>query len=50
MTVFAVMAMDSRQVARHGRIDPPDAAILPTLIYGLFGMLIALPAAVISYR
>lgn len=50
MTGFAVGAMDSKQVARHGRIDPPDVGVLASLVYGLFGMLIALPAAVISYR
>ena len=50
MTGFAVGALNSKQVARHGRVDPPDVGILATLVYGVFGMLIALPAAIITYR
>ena len=50
LTGFAVAALDSKTLARHGRVDPPDAGILATLVYTMFGMLVALPAAIITYR
>ena len=50
LTGFTVFAMDSKQVARHGRIDAPDVGILSALIYAIFGMMVSLPAAIISYR
>ncbi len=50
LTGFAVAAMDSRRLASHGRVDPPDAGIFATFIYAIFGMLVALPAAIITYR
>ncbi|KAI0704995.1 mitochondrial carrier [Cerioporus squamosus] len=50
MTGFAIAALDSKRLASHGRIDPPDVGILATLVYGIFGMLVALPAAIITYR
>ncbi|RDX55007.1 mitochondrial carrier [Lentinus brumalis] len=50
MTGFAIAALDSKRLASHGRIDPPDVGILATLVYGIFGMLVALPAAIVTYR
>ncbi|KAI0743918.1 mitochondrial carrier [Daedaleopsis nitida] len=49
MTGFAVAALDSKRLA-HGRVDPPDVGVIATLVYGIFGMLVALPAAIITYR
>lgn len=49
MTGFAVAALDSKRLA-HGRVDPPDVGIFATLVYSIFGMLVALPAAIITYR
>ena len=50
MTGFAVAALDSKTLARHGRVDPPDVGILAAFVYGVFGTLVALPAAIITYR
>ncbi|EJF65405.1 mitochondrial carrier [Dichomitus squalens LYAD-421 SS1] len=50
MTGFAVAAMDSKQLARHGRVDPPDVGMLAALVYAAFGTLVSLPAAIITYR
>ncbi|RPD53543.1 mitochondrial carrier [Lentinus tigrinus ALCF2SS1-6] len=50
MTGFAIAALDSKRLASHGRVDPPDVGILATFVYGIFGMLVALPAAIITYR
>ena len=50
MTGFAVAVMDSKTLARHGRVDPPNVGILAAFVYGVFGTLVALPAAIITYR
>lgn len=50
MTAFAVFALDSTKLAGHGRVDPPDVGVLATLVFGIFGMLVTLPAAIITYR
>ncbi|KAM5531668.1 hypothetical protein V8D89_014657 [Ganoderma adspersum] len=50
MTGFAVAAMDSKKLASHGRVDPPDVGVLAAFVYAVFGTLVALPAAVITYR
>ena len=50
MTGFAVAAMDSKKLASHGRVDPPDVGVLAAFVYAVFGTLVALPAAIITYR
>ncbi|KAH9858820.1 mitochondrial carrier [Lenzites betulinus] len=50
MTGFAVIAMDSTKLATHDRIDNIDAGLFGTIASATFGMLVALPAAVLTYR
>ncbi|KAI0675211.1 mitochondrial carrier [Trametes maxima] len=50
MTGFAVGALDSRGLASHTRIDTIDTGVLGVLASGIFGMLVALPAAILTYR
>ena len=50
LTGFSIAAMDSKKLARHGRLDPPDVGILATFVYAVFGTLVALPATIITYR
>ncbi|KAH9929516.1 mitochondrial carrier [Epithele typhae] len=51
VTLFAVLTLDSRQIARHGRVDPgPESSLLAMFMFAVFGMIIALPAAIITYR
>ncbi|KAI0374132.1 mitochondrial carrier [Pilatotrama ljubarskyi] len=51
MTGFTVAAMDSRKLTSHNRIDTIDnSGILAIFVAGIFSMLIALPAVVLTYR
>ncbi|KAI0355571.1 mitochondrial carrier [Trametes cingulata] len=51
MTGFLVAAMDSRKLTSHNRIDTIDnSGILAVIVAGTFGMLISLPAVVLTYR
>ncbi|OJT06349.1 hypothetical protein TRAPUB_2811 [Trametes pubescens] len=50
MTGFAVAAMDSRGLASHSRVDTIDTGFLGTIAAMTFGMLVGLPAAIVTYR
>ncbi|KAI8993111.1 mitochondrial carrier [Trametes punicea] len=50
LTMFAVAALDSRGLASHNRIDVIDAGVFGAIFYSIFGMLIALPATILTYR
>lgn len=50
MTGFVVAAMDSRGLASHSRVDTIDTGFLGTIAAMTFGMLVGLPAAIVTYR
>ena len=50
MTVFAVAALDSRGLATHTRLDTIDTGFLGAIASTVLGMLISLPAAILTYR
>ncbi|KAI0630262.1 mitochondrial carrier [Trametes polyzona] len=50
MTSFAVVAMDSRGLATPSRVDIIESGFLGSIAAATFGMLVALPAAVLTYR
>ncbi|GBE80998.1 hypothetical protein SCP_0307210 [Sparassis crispa] len=50
LTAFAVIALNSTSASYHGRVNPPSAGPFGVLAYGLFSMLISLPATIITYR
>ncbi|KAH9839531.1 mitochondrial carrier [Rhodofomes roseus] len=50
LTIFAVTVLDANSPSRAGRVDPPTAGVLGTLMYSLLSMLVSLPSAIITYR
>ncbi|OCH92276.1 mitochondrial carrier [Obba rivulosa] len=50
LTIFVVLALDAANPSYLGRVDPPTISPLETLLYGLFYLVISLPATIIATR
>ena len=50
ITLFAVTFLNATSASMQGRVNPPQAGWLGTLVYDLFSIVISLPIAIITYR
>ena len=50
MTAFSFLFYNSSGPRHHGMANPPRAGPLGVLMYGIFWMIITLPAMIVSYR
>ncbi|GBE81016.1 hypothetical protein SCP_0307390 [Sparassis crispa] len=50
LAAFAVIALNSTSASYHSRVNPLSAGPFGVLAYGLFSMLVSLPATIKTYR